>query len=407
MGSNIANQSKTSVTAYSVMSAVLRKLRMFPEHASYFEKDFYPLTQHILNTADKYTGFEFSVIRLFKFIVFKLPDWMQKRVFGALLPGYDSLITARKAMVKSKIEENVRMGATQIVILGGGYCPRGYLTALQYPNVNVFEIDIGRTRNLKEVALENIPGNLNLAKPKDLKNLNLVEYDLTEKGLLNKLEQEGFDKTQQTLFIAEGLTMYLPREVVFELLENINKIMTHTSEILLSLIPAQRLEKIKKGGVLGYLLKQAKEEYKFACNPDAVLAFADGYDFLVTERFTTQTSMRYFEEDKSVQRRFRVEGATPEPYYVFVKKQEATKRLYPHYQNISDVPEIAIKPPKQTATSTEILDEIASSSLLSHHERAYTPNFRSGDDREGELVSRSPIRPELLERKTKTKIKLN
>lgn len=119
---------------------------------------------------------------------------------------------------KLKIEEIVtnsfsaENNFTQIVIIGAGGDSLGLKLALEYKNLTVIEIDHPNTQNIKQKTV-------NALKNVKIENFILKPADLAIKDLLSVLKEiEEFDFNSKTIFIAEGLFMYLPFKAVKNIL---------------------------------------------------------------------------------------------------------------------------------------------------------------------------------------------
>lgn len=383
---------RASTTAYSVMAGFLRKLRMYPEYKNYFEDETFGLGTHIIETAYQAEPYDFSPKGWVKMIVNMLPIQWQSNFFGWVVPGYDGLIAARKAMIKTKVDAGIKEGVEQIVILGGGYCPQGYLTAVKNKQVHVFEVDRGQTRAQKLAALDEMPKWLQLPARDSVNNFHPVECDLAKDSILKSLKESGFDKNKKTLFIAEGLTVYLPEIAVQKLFSHVNSMMTESSEFLLSIMPQAKA----KNWLLNLLLKLYKEEHQSGCSPENVMKYAEDRSYLVVEKFTTQSSMPLFERDDKVKNDYLKSGVTPEPYYTFVINTLDNVHRHGLYPHIDKVPEIIVKKHRPDRQDSPTVSTLASNSA------AYMPAKKLAQDRlreqqsveEQSIASRSPDRPE-------------
>jgi hypothetical protein len=77
--------------------------------------------------------------------------------------------------------------------------------------VKVFEVDRPVTQELKKQRVRDV-----LGTPPS--NLTYVPVDFQHDDLLEVLTRHGYDRTQRTFFILEGVTMYLPEEAARETL---------------------------------------------------------------------------------------------------------------------------------------------------------------------------------------------
>ena len=98
-------------------------------------------------------------------------------------------------------------GVTQVVVVGAGYDDR----ALRFrtPGVRFFEVDHPPTQADKRGRVEQLGA---------AGDVSFVPVDLARDDLGSALDQAGHDDTAATLFIAEGLLVYLDVEVIRHLL---------------------------------------------------------------------------------------------------------------------------------------------------------------------------------------------
>jgi methyltransferase (TIGR00027 family) len=98
-----------------------------------------------------------------------------------------------------------------LVILGAGYDSRAYRFDELRPRVRVFEVDHPDTQRAKIQKVKKIFGSLP-------SHVVYVGLDLDEKKLGEGLLESGYSRDKKTLFIWEGVTVYLSPEAVDETL---------------------------------------------------------------------------------------------------------------------------------------------------------------------------------------------
>ena len=119
-------------------------------------------------------------------------------------------IAARVRHFDEFVEKSIAEGLEQVVILGAGYDTRAYrIEGLK--NVNVFEVDHPGTQSVKIEKIKEIFGSLP-------GHVEYVPVDLEEDILCESLSKKGYDPSKKTLFLMEGLTMYILPETVDEIL---------------------------------------------------------------------------------------------------------------------------------------------------------------------------------------------
>jgi len=125
--------------------------------------------------------------------------------------GMGGFIVARTRYIDEFLKSQVAEGIKQLVILGAGYDSRAYRFSLLDKGVKVFEVDHPDTQRAKIQRVKKIFGSLP-------SHVTYVGLDLDEKKLGEGLLEAGYGKDKKTLFIWEGVTVYLTPEAVDETL---------------------------------------------------------------------------------------------------------------------------------------------------------------------------------------------
>ncbi|HMH52198.1 MAG TPA: SAM-dependent methyltransferase [Candidatus Acidoferrum sp.] len=112
-------------------------------------------------------------------------------------------VNARTHHMDALLVEALSQGATQVVNLGAGFDSRAYRFRERFPRTRFFELDLPATIAAKRERVVKIFG----AVPD---RVALVATDFNTRPLEAVLRDAGYDRTQRTFFIWEGVTMYLP-----------------------------------------------------------------------------------------------------------------------------------------------------------------------------------------------------
>lgn len=116
-------------------------------------------------------------------------------------------VIARTKYIDSAFMRAQEQGYEQILIFGAGFDSRGIRFRKNLRDIRVFELDAPVTQSAKIKRYHGkkieIPG-----------NLIFIPIDFDHESLPEHLEQAGFEKDRPSLFILEGLTMYLKPESV-------------------------------------------------------------------------------------------------------------------------------------------------------------------------------------------------
>ena len=99
-----------------------------------------------------------------------------------------------------------------MVILGAGYDSRAFRFNALKEKARVFEIDHPDSQKIKKEKVRKIFGSLP-------EHVVYVPVDFNKEKLDEKLYESGYDKNLKTLFIWEGVTLYITAEAVDETLD--------------------------------------------------------------------------------------------------------------------------------------------------------------------------------------------
>ena len=125
---------------------------------------------------------------------------------NSLFPGLDNSIRARVRYFDDFVRNQVDEGIGQLVIMGAGYDTRAYrIEGLD--QIKVFEVDHPGTQSVKIEKIKAIFGSLP-------GHVVYVSVDFETEDFGQKLLARGYDRSKKTLFVMEGLVMYIPPEAV-------------------------------------------------------------------------------------------------------------------------------------------------------------------------------------------------
>ncbi len=116
-------------------------------------------------------------------------------------PGLAAGIAARTRYIDDLVKRDVMNGAQQVVVLGAGLDMRAFRME-ELKDIHVFEVDFPATQALKREKLK-------LMDLPKRHHLTYVPIDFNKDDLATELSKAGYDPSIQTLFVWEGVTMYL------------------------------------------------------------------------------------------------------------------------------------------------------------------------------------------------------
>jgi methyltransferase (TIGR00027 family) len=133
----------------------------------------------------------------------------------ATIPGIKLHYALRKRYLEEVARDALANGIRQVVVIGAGFDTLALRLHEAFPETEFFEIDHPATQRLKKRVVEdNRP-------PKT--NLRFIALDLARANLEESLlSHKDYRPAASTLFIAEGLLMYLALEEVSRLFRFIN-----------------------------------------------------------------------------------------------------------------------------------------------------------------------------------------
>ena len=140
-------------------------------------------------------------------ILRKILLWYVDRI----TPGAIGCVVGRTRYVDDYLTACIREGLKQLVISGAGYDSRAYRFGELKEKVRVFEIDHPATQSVKIEKVRRIFGSLP-------DHITYVPIDFNKEKLDDRLFESGYDRNLKTMFIWEGVSMYLTAEAVDETL---------------------------------------------------------------------------------------------------------------------------------------------------------------------------------------------
>jgi methyltransferase (TIGR00027 family) len=120
--------------------------------------------------------------------------------------GMINFALLRERHIEELMRAEARDGIEQVVILGAGFDTRAYRMA-ELGARPVYEVDHPQTQAAKRAALQSVVDPLPA-------NVRMVAVDFNHDDLGERLRAAGYDRTKRTLFVWQGVIMYLTPEGV-------------------------------------------------------------------------------------------------------------------------------------------------------------------------------------------------
>ncbi len=144
-----------------------------------------------------------------------------KTIERCSIPGLYLHFALRKKLIESIAQGVIERGAVrQVVVIAAGFDPLAATLHKTYPDIKFFEIDHPATQAVKKAALTDAGA-----------NLFFCPADLTKTGIADALAPAGFNAGHPTVFIAEGITMYLDAKQVDKFFAGIRASAQHPDSI--------------------------------------------------------------------------------------------------------------------------------------------------------------------------------
>jgi len=199
--------------------------------------------------------------------------WFVERL---LLPGMVLHYVLRKRYIEEVVLNIINKGeACQIVILAAGFDSLACRLSKRFPQVNFIEVDHPATQESKKRILEEI----GLLMP----NVAFLAVDFSSEKLEDKLlAMKQFNPQANTLFIAEGITMYLDENQINELL----KFASSQNQFIFTFMERQEDGKIdfkNTHSIVNFWLNWKKEKFRWGISQSEVPNFLRDRKFLLEE----------------------------------------------------------------------------------------------------------------------------
>jgi len=194
-------------------------------------------------------------------------------------PGIVRHWMLRKRWIESRVRAALAGGASQVVVLGAGFDTLGVRLAAERPDVRVVEVDHPATLAVKRPVVESRlePGR---ARPV------MAEADFSRGGDGRATLPPGaVERGRATVFLAEGLLMYLPEPAVRSLLAELAAAAVSGSRLVFSFMVEREDGEIgfePRSALVSRWLAAKDERLRWSLNPARAPAFARELGWTVT-----------------------------------------------------------------------------------------------------------------------------
>lgn len=161
--------------------------------------------------------------------------------------GISSMVIMRTFAIDEAIKANLQ-GAEQVVFLGAGLDTRAYGPLLDR-DLAIFELDRSADLANKRKGLK--AAGINTSR------IRYVDVDFADQSWVDVLAASGYDRTKKTIFVWEGVTLYLTAQQIRDTLEALRPHMAATSVVIADFYSKRVLEWGAKA-TAGYMEKSGE-----------------------------------------------------------------------------------------------------------------------------------------------------
>lgn len=207
-------------------------------------------------------------------------------------PGGFEYVLARTAFFDHQLLNAVKKGAKQVVLLGAGFDTRAFRFAEQCSGCKIIELDIATTQNRKKKCLQQAE----IAFPK---NLTFASINFNLESLPDVLRQAGYDSELKTVFLWEGVSMYLEQTTVDATLQFVSECKNRKSMLVfdyIATIPNRDVDKyygVKAWSKTWSKYRQA-EPFKFTIDDSQIASYLNEMGLSIKAHLNEQEIQEHY-----------------------------------------------------------------------------------------------------------------
>jgi methyltransferase (TIGR00027 family) len=226
-----------------------------------------------------------------------------RKTFMRLLSpeGIYEYVIARTKYIDLAVHTAMEEGVRQIVLLGAGYDSRAVRFFTDSPETVFFELDTPALQTAKR-------GQYQKRGIVVQSNCRFVPVHFGRESVEQKLLESGFDPGESSLFILEGVLMYLPEETVQETLSIMQRLMSRGSRAVADVIyqsVLRREDRYYGEEDISRRVSKYGEAWKFGIEESGITEYFRDQGFTVAEEADTALLHdRFFNGDD----RYRING---------------------------------------------------------------------------------------------------
>jgi methyltransferase (TIGR00027 family) len=204
------------------------------------------------------------------------------RFADRVVPGLLQHFALRKYIIEKICIEEIKAGADLVCVIGAGFDSLAYRLQSSFPSVGFIEVDHLATQNVKKSALRNLG---------QLGQIVFAAHDLANEGLEKLLAASmAVAGGKRTVFIIEGLLMYLSEDQVKHLLLTCLTATRGAVTIILTWMEPDADGKIRfqrSSAVADRFLSFSHEEFKWGATAEELKLTAQRTGFAISKTIRT------------------------------------------------------------------------------------------------------------------------
>jgi methyltransferase (TIGR00027 family) len=234
-----------------------------------------------------------------------LPDWLKLLIHFKLFRAFFTKILAPKGIYEYVIARTKYIDAAfkqalleqfdQILLFGAGFDTRALRFQAAADRTRKFELDVPLTQQAKIRQYQK----RGLTIPP---NVVFIAIDFDREILPAKLNESGFYKQKRSLFIMEGLLMYLQPQSVHAIFQTIQEYAGEGSRVVFDYVHASVLrnefESLDESKIARKVFK-AEEQWHFGMEKEEIKSFLPAYGLrLIDHRDARDLERTYFSDSE-------------------------------------------------------------------------------------------------------------
>jgi methyltransferase (TIGR00027 family) len=188
-------------------------------------------------------------------------------------------VIARTKYIDAVFQKALDDHFEQVVLLGAGFDTRALRLQAEFGNTQVFELDVPSTQTAKIDRYRQ----RKLIVPR---NLKFIAIDFDKESIFDKLNQSGFHERERSLFILEGVLMYLLPASVDATFRTLQTLAGESSRLVFDYLCASVLRGVRtlygEAGVKRSV-EELNERWHFGLEPEQVGTFLSAYGFTLSD----------------------------------------------------------------------------------------------------------------------------